>query len=986
MNTSPVLLNEDEAAFKLGITKRLLNAYARSAPKRRLGDNRTLKTVSKDGKIWFTPEDLDEWEEYLQKPWAAPGESRPNLPPYIDRHLEVECGGKCARCGKGGGVEVAHIDKWELSRNYYHHNLIRLCKACHSEYDSGLIPKEEILELKAALVQKVRESLQEGKRIFARGSVHRVPLPDSLFVGREKELLILNERLCKERVIVIEGIGGMGKTQLLLRALQQIKDIPTFWFDVESYQSLADLKLAILPALIKQGMMVSKTESLFDTLDTLPLRIVFDGLDRIPVAEFDDLVDFLNALIQLTRQPRLVVTTQVEINNLDGPAFKLVVPPLGIPESKQLMISGCAETDTSFSEDDITWLADFCDGHSLSLRAVTGLLRYYKKSSTVIERLMLAGANEVRDHARTEQNRSSSLQVCLRAAYFCFNHEQKRLLLYLSNFPAGCPEPMAKGWEKSSDFDADLAKLRRFFFVEIRPDNLLIADRLRLLNPVRQFIRSEWAGAPYDEVASVWMDAARTLMLQAVFLDHAFLIQATEPGQAQYGLLRLESELPNFLDMLRYAQEILRERESEGLDIKPYYELIAGLTGGLSRYFFIRGLLLEGMYFIAPGIKALLALERHHEAAKQLLMLANMQARMADYKGHTQTIGALVDLAGKTSDDHILALTSLGVGDIYKYEGKYSEAIKCYEQAVSHFREELSAEPLLPLFDEKDERYLTGMLGLALTSLAEVYHRLKQPTKAIQYGLEAKDCIEKTGDQTNLGVVWHELGNSYAESGDMAKAIEAYHRALISFLQLGYREYVGNAVCEMGEAVVEGGFDPALNSLLTQDVLRVVLGDIKEYLKRWVSYVDENFVDDGSAMRKLFGTIKLVSFTDNAWMLKDWVEEIRDEVLEPLAASEQNMHDPQYASFVKCLFLVIRPAHLLGVICTEEGRFTDEQIFNLCGLCYELASFWIVSNPFDWLAALLRYRGIAKNVDSKQLYAAFESACERDDPSLFSLK
>lgn len=981
MVTSRALLKADEAALRLGITQGLLYAYVRNSPK---GDGRKLKAIPHEGEFLFTAENLEEWEAYLKKPWPPSGERRPEVPRYVKTYLKVESGDACALCGRGRGLDYAHIDSYASTENNFHHNLICLCKGCHFDYDSGLIPKSKIKALKASLVQKIRERQNAGRQ-FSRGVVHRVPQPDALFVGREEEISALRDQLRAERFVILEGVGGIGKTQLLVNALQQLDDLPTVWFDVESYQTLQDLQLAILSALMKEGVTVDSATSLFDVLDTQQLRIVFDGLDRVPADESDTVTDFLNDMIRHTREPRLVVTTQIEMGGLGGGAHRFIVPPLSPSASGRLIASDCGQAGgPSLDEGDAEWLMTFCDGHALSLRLVVGLLRYYKKSSVVVERLNAAGAGEMKEHGRKEQKRSSSLRVCLGAAYSCFDHGQKRLLGYLSSYPAGCVELLARGWQVAGDYNGDVAELRRFFFVEVRPDGLLKADRLHLLNPVREFVKGEWEKGAGEEGASIQLDACQHLMSLALLLNHEFLEKGVRPAQAQYGLLRLESELPNFLEALKYAEEVARERKAGRADAEQYYEMIAGFTRGLSKYCFVRGFLAQGMPIIVSGLKALKELKLHREMATQLMMLANMQARMHDREGHTQTVGALVELTGELDDDRIFALASLGIGDMLKHEGKFSEAAAAYERATEHFREELSEEASDPAGDE--ERYLTGMLALALTSLAEVHHRLKQPQEAIRYGLEAVNYIQKVGDQTNLGVIWHELGNSYAESGEMTKAVEAYQRALISFLELGYREYVGNAICEMGEAVVEGGFIPELDSVLTENVLRVVLADVKEYVGRIAMRSGEIFADDGSPMRKLFGTIKLVSFTDQVWMLKEWSDEIGEEVYDSLVAALEDNYDQRRAAFTECLFRVISIAKWLGKISSEGVNYTDEQLFVLCGLCHDLASVWVVSKPFDWLAAFLNHRGGRKKITGMALYETFAFACRHGNPSLFRLE
>src|SRR6266404_2763255 len=622
---SCILLSEDEAAHRLGITKELLFSYTRNAPKGYLGHKNKLGVVRHDRECRFSIHELDAWNNYLTQPWSPVGAERPPVPSYVDQYLKVECGGRCALCGKGHKLENAHIVNYALSASHHHHNLIRICSDCHSKYDDGLIPTVEIQRVKEALVQKIREGLQEKTLRLSRRNVFRVPEPNHLFIGRQTELAILKEHLDKERVVVIAGIGGIGKTQLTLQALKLTSDIETIWLDVESYGNLDDLQIALVSSLVKEGRQAEASVTLFDELDECPLRIVLDGLDRISLADWDRTIDFLNELLQLTRRPAIVITTQVELDELPTSFYRLNITHLSSLDSEELIRMGCLDrSGISISKKDIDWIVSFCEGHPLSLRLVLGLLGYYKDSRVVTQRLREAGTDELKDPVRKRQKRSTSLEVCLMAAYACFNTDQCRLLQFVSNFPAGCLELRASDWQQSDDFHSNLAELRRFFFIELRTDEWVSANRLHLLNPVREFIRKVWMHRAYKEAASIQLEAANRLMAEAVVLGYQYLETSTNAEDLQYGLLRIESELPNFIQALRYAELGARRQKELKTDAKPYIELVAAISYSLQRYFFIRGFLKEGAELANVGINALEELGRFSSVASQYVMLSNL--------------------------------------------------------------------------------------------------------------------------------------------------------------------------------------------------------------------------------------------------------------------------------------------------------------------------------------------------------------------------
>lgn len=119
LSNTLALLDENDAAIKLGITKELLFAYTRNSPKKHLGHNDRLKLVREGQECKFSIDDLEAWDRYLLEPWSVDGPERPPIPRYIDHYLKIECGGKCAVCGKGHKLQNAHISDYSISLSHH---------------------------------------------------------------------------------------------------------------------------------------------------------------------------------------------------------------------------------------------------------------------------------------------------------------------------------------------------------------------------------------------------------------------------------------------------------------------------------------------------------------------------------------------------------------------------------------------------------------------------------------------------------------------------------------------------------------------------------------------------------------------------------------------------------------------------------------------------------------------------------------------------
>lgn len=83
-------LTDTEACIHLGITKELLYAYVRNAPKKHLGHNRKLVSEFVEGKNMFDQNELESFDSYLKEPWSETGDNRPAIPKYIKEFLKIE--------------------------------------------------------------------------------------------------------------------------------------------------------------------------------------------------------------------------------------------------------------------------------------------------------------------------------------------------------------------------------------------------------------------------------------------------------------------------------------------------------------------------------------------------------------------------------------------------------------------------------------------------------------------------------------------------------------------------------------------------------------------------------------------------------------------------------------------------------------------------------------------------------------------------------
>lgn len=989
--SSEFTLTEDEAALKLGITKELLFAYTTRETKRKLYPKRKLGVLRDGQQYKFSSEDLEQWDQFLREPWSESGKDRPPIPSHIVDYLKTESGQCCALCFRGHKLENAHIEDYATSLSHHHHNIIRLCTDCHIKYDEGIISKTEILQTKNSLIQKIRDNIQETILNFSRRFVYRTPNPTSLFVGRETELTLLNQSIeNKDRLIIIEGIGGIGKTQLLSKTLSGISDVLTIWFDVESYQSFGDLKLSILQTLSTEGIISHPAGSIFEELCEQSVRLVFDGLDRISKIEWDQARDFFHNLIELTEKPQIIITTQVEFSILNTNNFVLSLTPLTKSESKDLIRSGCKldANKIQMKEAEIEELVRFCEGHALTLYIVIGLLRYFKNSQVVVARLHTTGAAELIDPTRTQQIRQTSLFLCLQTAYNCFNHEQKRLLQYISNFPGGCRVIYTKHFQDTSAHHINLAELKRFFFVESYMD-WWDQERLKLLNPIKQFVRHNWQVHFHEEAASIQKQVNISIMLQAVVIASKH-VTSGRTENVQEGLARIDYDFPNYISAFRYAETGVKYGLETGKSTEEYLRIISGLGQALSQYFFIRGAFEQGVIIIESAINASKQLGEYNLTATLYEFLASYQNRIHDIDGLQETATSLLSLAEETSDQYISAQASMTLGDVANRYQRLVESIEHYESAAEFYRNIMRANEEKPMnhHQTQDKRSIAAKLGEALVSIGRSYNDLNKPDKARIYLEEALKYIRQSKNRINYGVIYHQLGNCYSDLGDLNKAMLAYRKALELFVRLGYKEYISNSMGEMGHIVVDLNLRPESEFVFTRDIIALCLDDTAYSIKKALEANPDLTSIHLNALHKLFGVIKLISYTNHADMLQVWSDNLYKEMVKLFQESNMSRkHDELITFFFHYLRLILSLGVDIGKINATDKGYTNERIAELCCLCENFGNYgWSAFKPYEWVAALLRYHHIYPNIDARQLRGAILDAHDMGGHSEFSLE
>ena len=855
------LLTDVQAAYHLGVTPALIYAYTQY---RWGADSRKLSTAQRNGKTYYDEAEIDDFNSYLWQPWAEIG-NRPQIPRPLEAHLNAESGNQCLRCGSGIGVETAHIEPWSKSRSHHHDNLVRICSSCHNEHDRHKsLSSIDLRTIKESAVQRTRRRLSLEMRPVQ--SQFDPPSSERIFVGRAKELETLCDAIREGNTVLVQGVGGIGKTQLLLQALDRTQISKRIvWLNMENLGNLSNVStaLALSTAELEPGESLG---NIADALDVEDCLLVLDGGEQMATAGLDSLDDFLMDLRNRLKKTQIIVTSQVDLPRT-GFDRKFTMSGLDSEASRRLLKSLLNDESQLDTE---TELLDFAEGHPLTLRLVASLVEYFGSGRHALTAINCEGTDVVEIPKRDTQNRETSLRKCLNLAYRMLNPKEQRLLFIVANCPGGICESLI---ERFSDTDGLnlIAGLRRWSLVQ-RQDSTGRLDRWYALSPIRSHVRQLWSKANEAEAKDLRYKIPREFSEMASAIE----LQTKEAKQVPYMVWRLSLEMRNLLYVTEQA-----ETHSDELYIRT---LASSVCSSLVRFFFILRLPEEGVGMMIRAI--------------QIAM------RAGDWKVASGYIAEAVSLAQRNDNERLIVkveriLQSLPVGKgdpgyiatakamLASRRGDLLETEKEARNAVLHYKKEIrrleqSAEK------QRDEKLVEKknslsaayqILGFALLAKG----KLQKASSAFESALRLADQHSRV---VNEGQILYQLGRCRRESLDLEKAVDYFTKAAVHFQMIGMCDYIGNAVCELGYTILEIGDTSKLPQNISSELLRDAIEDaVRSTQQCIVTQLDSRTTGGEWALRKLFGSIVVSSLLGDGMSLKKaahgvrkWLHELHQNV------------------------------------------------------------------------------------------------------------
>lgn len=917
---SPSFLDAKAASLYLRITPELLFYYVRYGAKGRNG--KRLPTVDGTTTTRFSKSDLDAYDVYLQEPWPSPEGKRAEIPTGVRDYLKIEAGGMCARCGAGSPLEDAHIIDWETSRSNHHHNLVRLCKNCHGMYDTGAISRSEIDRIKASVVERVQRRITGARR--TQWPISAAPPVAPHLLGRESELSEAVDALRSGESLIILGVGGIGKTQLALHALRTaIRERPIVWVSIDTFGDTSTVSDSFLAQAQAAGIELEDGKPL---LDEARACVVFDGIERLGRGQ-DEVSDLLERLLSDYTDTIILVTSQVRIPWLQF-GLELRLGPISDGASVNLLGVGA---DDVGHETSIKKLLEFADGHPLTLRILTAVVRHYGGTDAAVERLERLGAEAVSMPRRQQHSERTSLLHCLNLAYSLLSVTERRLLWLVASSPGGL-RPGLHDLDNliGSQAIAAAAELRAWNLVDLFIDDVFENGSparivIFMLSPIRAFVNFTSQQEPLDGMMNLKIAFCRSETLLVRFIQGELLQgNAIDAGKAL-----MERELPNAMAAFEIAADHAEVH-------RDFLDVVVALANATMMTFFTSGRFEAGQSLMRRASDTAARYGPLTDAIQFLLQMQVLAERAFNREAASFAL-AEAERIGADAEGVDLGLLRLLQASAAEFGGDYDQAIRLAQEAV---------DMLQRLNGPKGEWVWSGRF-----QLARALEFGGRPAEALPLYHNALEAVEEYGDPVNKGSILHHIGNCEAYAGRWQAAVDAYCEAAEQFVQLEAVEFISNALGEAGVIIHRVNL---LNGLPNRQIIAAGLDDIVDQIALLLSKEQFGGRNPRVTFRKFGGVVSLALHTGNRDLLGNVADGMYWRFIEPLEQQVDNRPD-----WLKVLIFHIQwMIRFLQFLCfgiQREGPLSSGELFILAQLAGR-AFVMDLMTVSDWLASYLQRR------------------------------
>lgn len=520
--------------------------------------------------------------------------------------------------------------------------------------------------------------------------LHNLPTPLTPFIGREKELNRLVERLLRPdyRLLTLLGEGGVGKTRLALAAAAHLKQqfADGVWFvslvgleaaasplDVVALENHLAITIASALDIIFATPEPPKTQ-LLNYLRGKTCLLVLDNFEPLLAA-----AGFVLELLLAAPGVTFLITSREPLHLQAEAVLRLT--GLSLPKTDDAPDAAAADGIRLFAErverttgqeivtpesmPDVLQLCRFVNGSPLGIELIASLTRWL--SLAAIGRGLAENAVQLETKMRDVAPRHRSMQAVFDYSWNLLSQREQHVLAQLAVFRRGFQLEAARAVVGCAP--STLFALVDKSLVQHRED-----DYYGLHDLLHQYAAAHLAQLPLDRDALYQRHA--TYYLQLAGQQEAALV-GPQPHTA---LRRMQADSENLTQAWQWAVQV------------PLPEVLASGLGGMAEYWAYAGLNDGGEQALAAAAAAIQALIDPAATQPPLCRLfARLLAERAWLLFELHRLDEMVEVArttlhwaGLVGDEALEAQAHLRLGQVQWRHGNFEAARDHFQQAQQH--------------------------------------------------------------------------------------------------------------------------------------------------------------------------------------------------------------------------------------------------------------------------------------------------------------
>jgi predicted ATPase/DNA-binding CsgD family transcriptional regulator len=665
----------------------------------------------------------------------------------------------------------------------------------------------------------------------------RLPVAQSSFIGRERELAELVALLHGSRLLTLTGPGGAGKTRLAVEALtRSAPAVPVAFVPLEAVRQ-PDSLVAVLAAALRVPEQAGKplADCVAAALAETPGVVVLDGAEHLR----DAVAVLAGQLLAADDGVRIVVTSRVVLGApgevcwavppLDCPPAAAGAPDIAGSDAVRLFAARARERVPGFRLGDapVDAIGELCrrlDGLPLAIELIASWVAVLSVTEILRQRAVLLG----QDAPAGAASRGRRLTDVVRASYDLLSPDEQRLVAALGVFA---------GPFTAADAEAVTAAGPAFAHL------------------LRGLVDSSWlmVTRDTDHYRFSMLDTMRTFAVAR--LEDSGAVSAGRRHAAHFAALALGSErglasadAADWTARLDAAAADLEQALRWSLD-QGETGLALDLVTGLWRWWLARGQLSYGRTWLGRVLAAA-GQQRDEPVGRAFTAAAVLAAENGDYPEAVRQGRLALRILEPLGVPERTATAATVLGSAHRYLGERAEARRSFGRALE-LRSGLGDRRALAValnnmalaeIDDGDltrgrqlleqalaiKRQLGDRQSVAITlvNLGDLLTRAGQWDQAAVALTEAAQLADGLGSPQLIGTVRTNQGNVAAHQRRWTDAAAHYAAAVSAYLEIGHGHDAVEAMTGLGRASYRlGQLEEAARHLRAAEALAGELGN-----------------------------------------------------------------------------------------------------------------------------------------------------------------